>query len=101
MKESQIQTAIMDMLESHPKVAFVTVTTTGVVKRRGSWMTINFKGMSDIIGQMKDGRFLAIEAKAPGERPTNDQLAFLALVESNKGLAGWADSVEMAKGIVD
>ena len=58
------------------------------------------KGISDIIGVSADGRFVAIELKAPGNKPTADQETFLENVRRNGGVAFWADSVEdVVKGL--
>lgn len=51
------------------------------------------KGVSDIIGIYK-GRFLAIEVKKPGAKPTNHQWNFLKAVHENGGIALVARSVE-------
>lgn len=54
------------------------------------------KGVSDIIGQLRDGRFFALEVKRPGEKPTEEQAAFLSMVEGAGGVAGvvcnWMDA---------
>ena len=47
------------------------------------------------------GRFVSIEMKAPGKKPRPDQLAWIALVESFGGIAGWADSPEGAVAIAE
>lgn len=43
-------------------------------------------GISDIIGVMPDGRFLAAEAKMPGNKPTREQRAFLDTINEQGGL---------------
>lgn len=51
-------------------------------------------GTADICGWLpRDGRFLAIEVKRPGERPTADQLAFLRRVNGDGGVGFWVDDV--------
>ena len=100
--ERGIQTAIMNALFAHPKVAWAYVTTIGLFKGRGGQrINVGFPGQSDILGQMKDGRFLAIEVKQPGKVPTEDQYKFLDLVSKNNGVSGWADNIEDAIKIVD
>lgn len=42
-----------------------------------------------------NGRFLAIEAKAPGEKPTKDQFAYGAEIEKSGAVYIWADSIGM------
>ena len=51
------------------------------------------KGISDILGIYK-GRFLAIEIKKPGGKPTPDQLKFLRYVREEGGIAFVAYSVD-------
>lgn len=53
-----------------------------------------FKGLSDIIGLTKDGRFLAIEVKKPGMKPTESQQWFLDNVKKNGGVAFVATSID-------
>ena len=103
MRESDIQTAVMDMLGFHPKVAWAMVTTSGTIRGKGGgrYFHVGFPGLSDILFQTRSGRLGALEIKKPGQLPTKEQLAFLSLVESNGGIAGWADSVEMAKRILE
>lgn len=45
------------------------------------------KGKADIEGQLPDGRYFALEVKRPGEKPTPEQVEFLATVRRNNGLA--------------
>ncbi|MES0444957.1 MAG: VRR-NUC domain-containing protein [Desulfobacterales bacterium] len=96
MKESDIQRAIIKMLKVHPKVGWVYVTSAGYVKgiNGGRMFRVGVPGMSDIMGQMNDGRLLAIEVKVPGKFPTEMQSEFLDFVKKCKGIAFWADSVD-------
>ena len=52
------------------------------------------QGISDLVGMMPDGRYLAIEIKRPGEKPTDKQQAFLDEVNARKGVAFLATSVD-------
>ena len=78
--------------------------TSGKVKVKNYWITIGqYKhegelktGVADIIGQMKDGRMLAIEVKLPGNEPTSEQVYFLDVINGNYGLSGIAHSVNDA-----
>ena len=90
MKESDIQSAAM--INLFPHVVWATVMTVGKIKGRGGhWITLGFPGLSDIIGQLRDGRLIAIEVKKPGERPTNEQYEFMRDVVLNNGVAFWID----------
>ena len=69
--------------------------------KRGRWVHFGLcKGSSDLIGIMPDGRFLAIEGKAPGEQPRADQLDFLNAIKAKGGVAGWVTTPEQAVEIV-
>jgi len=110
MKESDIQSEIMTALGSHPLVVWVMVVTTGQFKVRGGYITTGHymtehcrstTGMSDIIGMMVNGSFLAIETKKLGEEPTNEQYEFLELVSRNDGISGWATNAAGAVDIIE
>jgi hypothetical protein len=60
------------------------------VKDRSGARLVSFtsiNGVSDIIGVLPDGRFLAVECKRPGNVPTGDQQDFLNAVRRRRGLA--------------
>ena len=44
------------------------------------------KGVSDILGVLPNGRFLAIEVKKPGSYPSKEQKKFLKSINENGGL---------------
>jgi len=53
------------------------------------------KGVSDVIGLLPGGRFLAIEAKRPGvKKGSEHQEAFIAEINERGGFAFVADSVQ-------
>lgn len=58
------------------------------------------KGVPDIIGQLRDGRFFALEVKRPGELPTNEQAEFLRMVTECGGVSGVANNWQQAKAIL-
>lgn len=53
-------------------------------------------GSSDLVGLL-DGRFVGIEVKAPGEKPTPDQERWLQLVRNVGGFACVAHSTDEAR----
>lgn len=57
-------------------------------------------GGSDLIGLAPGGRFLAIEVKVPGQRPTPEQQRFIDAVKAAGGVAGVARTVEEALAIL-
>ena len=97
--EKEIQSAILDYLRLHPKVAFVGRFNRGVMQSsyqgRESYVQFNtLRGFPDIHGCLKGGRALYIEVKRPGRKPTEDQAAFLAKAEAAGALAITATSAE-------
>ena len=104
MKESEIQSQIMDMLKKHPRVVWSMVTTTGKAQIAGYWVTLGFEGLSDILGQVETATgstTLAIEVKRPGEQPTKAQHLFLDKVKMAGGISGWCDSLKGAMDILE
>ncbi len=67
---------------------------------RGFYRFCSMPGVSDILGVLPDGRFLAIEVKRPGQKPTTSQAAFIDAVNRLGGLAFVAHSVgDVEKGL--
>ena len=59
---------------------------------------IGGKGGADLIGiRRRDGRFVAVEVKAPGNKPRAEQVQFLDMVRRCGGIALWADNVEAVR----
>jgi hypothetical protein len=64
-------------------------------KPDGSYIPTHTRGVSDIIGCLpKTGRFLAIEVKRPGGKPTPEQQQFIDTINGAGGLAFVARSIE-------
>jgi hypothetical protein len=59
---------------------------------RDRWVSFGKKGSSDIIGVLPDGRFLAVEVKAPRGRLSLEQSAFLEKIRGMGGVAVVAHS---------
>lgn len=94
MKESDIQKSILDYLKLKKHLVFKH-RNVGIFKQdTGKYIPLaaGEKGISDIIGCTTQGRFLAIEVKMPGKKPTQDQLLFLANVQTHNGigLVAWS-----------
>ena len=59
-------------------------------------------GSSDLVGILvPEGRFVALEVKAPGKRPTPEQERFLDLVRRSGGFAAVVRSVEDVRVLID
>jgi hypothetical protein len=67
----------------------------GRFRKQTSPFAIN--GTSDILGLMRDGKFLAIECKAKYGKPTPEQIKFLMMVNASGGIGFIARSLEDVK----
>jgi hypothetical protein len=100
--EAEILRAIIQLLHRHPRVAQCWRQNSGTFQERnrdGSTRYIRAntaKGMSDIMGILKDGRTLAIEVKSRTGRMRPGQEEFLQTIRSAGGVAGVCRSVEDA-----
>ena len=98
--ERDVLKAVWHYLSAHPKVAWVTRINSGGTyfdNTHGGqqFMRFNYKkGISDLIGQMKDGRFLAVECKREGANLEDHQREFLNEVRAANGVAFVARNVD-------
>ena len=104
--EHQVQTACLQYLAVCPSVAWAERMNTGAVKipaidgKPPRFVRYGFPGCSDILGQMKDGRVLAIEVKSAVGRATESQAAFLKRVATYGGVSGVVRSVDDLRPLV-
>jgi hypothetical protein len=103
--EAQILKAVLSCLSVCPHVARAWRQNQGGMKgtytRKSDGVTksrfVRFAGVdgiSDVIGYMRDGRFLAVECKREGEHPTETQRQFLDGVIAAGGVAIVARSAD-------
>jgi hypothetical protein len=105
--EKQVENAILEYLRMRGLFCFK-LNTVGIYdaskkifRKSNNKFVIN--GVSDIIGILPNGRFLAIEVKTDNTKtskktyPTDNQKFFLANIASNGGLAFVARSVDDVK----
>lgn len=99
--ESSIQRAIFEYLRYEGIFCF-RVNQQGVPLHDGSgrWRRGPTRGISDILGILPGGRFLAIEVKRPGEKPTPQQEAFLEAVNQSGGLGIVATSIDDVEKLI-
>ena len=105
--EAQILKAVMALLKRHPKVAQCWRQNSGTFQERNRDGSVRYirantaKGMSDIMGVLKDGRTLAIEVKSATGRMRPGQEEFLATIRQAGGVAGVCRSVEDAQALLE
>lgn len=102
--ESSVLAAVLKVLAIHPAVAWVRRMNTGAFKigdgRNARFFRAGFVGCSDVIGQMKDGRFLAVECKSAVGKLSEPQRNFIDTVRAAGGVAGVARNVDEALLII-
>lgn len=97
MKESELQKSILEWLDVNKNIGYFWRTNpTGIgngfrVIQRGAG---RIKGVSDIIGVLKNGKLCAIEVKIKGGTISPEQVAFMKNVNSRGGLAFIARSLD-------
>jgi hypothetical protein len=104
--EAQILKAIVALLKHHPRVAQCWRQNSGTFQERNRDGSVRYirantaKGMSDIMGVLKDGRTLAIEVKSATGRMRPGQEEFLSTIRQAGGVAGVCRSVEDAVALL-
>lgn len=99
MKETEVQKQIVEWLNYQGHYAWRTNVglafyTAPNGKKRA--FKSGFKGMADICGILRDGRFLAIECKVGRNKPTQEQEMFLKEITDRGGVAFWTNSFDKA-----
>ncbi|MFZ4538620.1 hypothetical protein [Propionivibrio sp.] len=75
--EAAAMAEVLQVLRHHPRVAFIERQNTGAAKVGKSFIKFGWRGCSDLIGMMKDGRWLAVEVKAQNHVAQNQEIAKL------------------------
>lgn len=85
---------VIQALRNHNLVAWVERQNTGAAKVGGRFIKFGWRGCADILGQLKDGRLLAVECKRPkGGKLSSDQAYFLEMVRTHGGVSFVATSL--------
>ncbi|MEI7614175.1 MAG: VRR-NUC domain-containing protein [Betaproteobacteria bacterium] len=74
-------------LRGHPAVVWAHRMNSGAAKIGSRFVKFGFKGCPDILGQLRDGRIVGVEVKAPKGRLRPEQSIFIDRVNSTGGLA--------------
>ena len=96
MTEQEIQKQIIDYLKIKGCLVFKH---NNFGKVRGHFYH-NTIGVSDIIGLNKNGKFIAVEVKKPGGKPSKEQIEFLEDVKNKNGIAILAESLDDIMAII-
>jgi len=77
---------VLQVLKHHPAVAWVERQNTGAMQIGGRFVRFGWRGCSDVIGQLRDGRLLAVEVKSQSGKLRPEQAAFLDQVRRFGGV---------------
>jgi len=78
---------ILKALKAHPAVAWAERQNSGAAKVGGRFIRFGWPGCPDVIGQLRDGRFLGCEVKGPTGRLRPEQTLFLERINGAGGVA--------------
>ena len=97
--EKVVQKAIVEAFRAKYRIGLIHIDAGGAGYRAeggGGYSTIP-AGFPDLLGVIPPtGRALFIEVKAPGKKPTQAQLDYMALLRAKGAMVFWADSVQSA-----
>ena len=96
--EAQILASCLQWLNFQPGVRCWRQNTgafKGEYKGKRRFVRYGVTGQSDISGiTLPSGRRIEIEVKRPGNKPTEDQKAWIAMIREQGGIAFWCDSLD-------
>ncbi|MEE1654484.1 VRR-NUC domain-containing protein [Brachymonas sp. G13] len=78
---------VLKALSAHPAVAWAERMNSGAAKVQGRFIRFGWAGCPDVLGQMRDGRLLGVEVKAPTGRLRPEQALFLERIRAAGGVA--------------
>lgn len=77
---------VLKALKAHPAVSWCERMNSGAAKVGGRFIRFGFTGCPDVLGQLKDGRLLGVEVKAPTGKLRPEQAVFLERINGAGGL---------------
>ena len=78
---------VLKALSAHPAVAWCERMNSGAAKIGNRFVRFGWKGCPDIIGQLRDGRLVGVEVKAPKGKLRPEQTIFLERIRRAGGVA--------------
>lgn len=77
---------VLKALRAHPSVSWAERQNTGSARIGGRFVRFGWPGCSDVLGMLRDGRFLAVECKSPTGRLRPEQAVFLERINGAGGV---------------
>ena len=94
--EKHVLKAALKALRADPRVAFADRQQSGVFQDGDRHIRVGTPGKLDIVGMLKGGQYLELEAKRPGNKPDDRQALRIAFVREHGGVSGFFTSAEEA-----
>jgi hypothetical protein len=85
--ESAALVEVLKALRAHPAVVWCERMNSGAAKVGNRFIRFGFKGCPDVLGQLRDGRLLGVEVKAPKGKLRPEQAVFLDRIRSGGGVS--------------
>ncbi len=85
--ESAALIEVLKALKSHPSVVWCERMNSGAAKVGNRFIRFGFTGCPDVLGQLDDGRVLAVEVKSPTGKLRPEQSIFLDRIKAAGGVA--------------
>lgn len=86
-KEGAALVEVLKALRAHPLVSWAERQNSGAANVGGRFIRFGWPGCPDVIGQLRDGRFLGCEVKNPTGKLRPEQSVFLERIRSSGGVA--------------
>jgi VRR-NUC domain len=84
--ESAALVEVLKALRAHPAVSWAERQNTGSARIGGRFIRFGWPGCSDVLGMLRDGRFLAVECKSPTGKLRPEQAVFLERINGAGGV---------------
>lgn len=98
--EKDVLAESLKALRDDPRVAFADRRQSGVFQDGDRYIRVGTRGVLDVSGMLKGGRYFEFEAKRPGEKPDERQCARIATVLADGGLSGYFTSAAEALALI-
>lgn len=85
-RESAALVEVLKALRAHPAVVWCERMNSGAARIGNRFIRFGFAGCPDVLGQLRDGRFLAVEVKGPTGKLRPEQAVFLERVNGAGGV---------------
>lgn len=98
--EKEVLADVLQALRLDPRVAIVDRRQSGVFQDGDRYIRVGTKGVLDVSGMLRGGKYFEIECKRPGQKPDPRQAERIELVQRGGGISGYCWSAESALALL-